>query len=197
MTKATHTGTCQCCGATQKLPNGKLSKHGYTIDNGWFQGTCYGAGHLPFEQSKDLIEGLIESAQEHIEKINAEIEELKASTDHTKAWRHAHADYQLARQLGRRSGYYWEQREIYKHTRDDGYQSWKWKFSDDEPKGRGFNADGCQADYRAETLEDATRYQNGLYIKSALEPQIRQAQQYIQWQQERIANWKPTELTEI
>jgi hypothetical protein len=53
-TKATHYGTCQLCGSLQKLPNGVLAIHGYQVDWNQFHGICHGAGHLPFEQSKDF-----------------------------------------------------------------------------------------------------------------------------------------------
>lgn len=41
--KATHSGECQCCGRKQKLPKGRLSNHGYTVEWGFFSGTCFGA----------------------------------------------------------------------------------------------------------------------------------------------------------
>jgi len=53
-TKATHYGTCQLCGSLQKLPNGVLANHGYQVDWHQFHGICHGAGHPPFEQSKDF-----------------------------------------------------------------------------------------------------------------------------------------------
>jgi len=51
MTKATHNGTCQACGRSQAVKsNGQLAKHGYTVDYGYFNGTCSGAGHAPLEK---------------------------------------------------------------------------------------------------------------------------------------------------
>ena len=40
--KATHDGECQLCGRMQKLPDGRLAKHGYTTRWGFFQGVCPG-----------------------------------------------------------------------------------------------------------------------------------------------------------
>jgi muconolactone delta-isomerase len=58
--KATHIGTCQLCGCTQMLPNGRLAKHGYTVEYGWgFSGTCSGSGQLPFETSKDFVTKMV------------------------------------------------------------------------------------------------------------------------------------------
>lgn len=51
MTKATHNGTCQACGRNQAVKaDGRLAKHGYTVDYGYFNGTCSGAEHAPLEK---------------------------------------------------------------------------------------------------------------------------------------------------
>lgn len=71
--KATHIGECQVCGHRQKLPNGKLSLHGYSVNAGFFEGTCNGAKHLPFEQDKSLIDGSIRMAKEQLARIEANI----------------------------------------------------------------------------------------------------------------------------
>lgn len=51
MTKATHNGTCQACGRVQAVNNktGRLAKHGYTVDYGYFSGTCSGSDKAPLE----------------------------------------------------------------------------------------------------------------------------------------------------
>jgi len=61
--KATHYGTCQICGSLQKAPNGRLAKHGYTKQWSFFTGTCRGSHELPFEESKDLLEAVIEGVK--------------------------------------------------------------------------------------------------------------------------------------
>jgi hypothetical protein len=47
----THTGTCQACGRQQAVGNdtGRIAKHGYTVDWGYFNGVCHGAGKQPAE----------------------------------------------------------------------------------------------------------------------------------------------------
>ena len=40
MAKATHIGTCQCCGSQQKLPSGVLSNHGYTEESFYLEHTA-------------------------------------------------------------------------------------------------------------------------------------------------------------
>ena len=69
--KATHIGECQVCGHRQKLPNGQLSLHGYSVNAGFFEGTCNGAKHLPFEQDKSLIDRSIGMAKEQLAKVEA------------------------------------------------------------------------------------------------------------------------------
>lgn len=97
MAKATHIGHCQVCGSRQKLPNGLLAKHGYTVDYGFFNGVCFGAGHLPFEQSKDLVVqdiarcvAMIETQREVIKAINA---------DKSVVWIHQRIGYSRGRSL--------------------------------------------------------------------------------------------------
>jgi hypothetical protein len=65
--KATHRGTCQCCGRLQKLPGGLLSKHGYTVDWGYFNGVCWGAHHQPLELDRKILDGAILRLNEEAE----------------------------------------------------------------------------------------------------------------------------------
>lgn len=77
--KATHQGTCQVCGRTQKLPGGVVAKHGYTVQ-GWygstgsFMGTCKGSGKKPLEVACDWLD-------QHIALIREDIaaEQIKIS----------------------------------------------------------------------------------------------------------------------
>lgn len=56
MSKATHNGTCQACGRQQAVNNktGLLAKHGYTVDYGYFSGTCGGSDRKPLEAETDF-----------------------------------------------------------------------------------------------------------------------------------------------
>jgi hypothetical protein len=66
--KATHNGHCQICGRQQALPNGRLSKHGYTVDWGYFNGVCTGANHAPLEESRELTDNVIVSLREYADE---------------------------------------------------------------------------------------------------------------------------------
>lgn len=74
--KATHSGHCQACGRLQKLPNGKLSKHGYTVEHGFFSGVCRGTNYLPFEQSCDQVRRYIGEAKSEVEFLTKRRTEL-------------------------------------------------------------------------------------------------------------------------
>lgn len=55
--KHTHRGHCQLCDRLQAVHpiTGMLAKHGYTKQWGFFQGTCPGSGHAPYEHSAELV----------------------------------------------------------------------------------------------------------------------------------------------
>ena len=82
--KATQIGTCQICGSVQKLPNGRLAKHGYTVEYGWgFNGICNGSGKLPFEISKEYAEETLSCSKTRLENLVAPTEQL----DRQAEWR--------------------------------------------------------------------------------------------------------------
>jgi len=76
--KATQIGTCQICGSTQKLPSGRLAKHGYTVEYGWgFNGVCNGSGRLPFEISKEYAEETLACTKARLDNLVAPAVELE------------------------------------------------------------------------------------------------------------------------
>lgn len=195
MSKATHTGTCQACGNMQKLPMGALSTHGYTIENGWFSGTCGGSKALPFEESKDLIEGFIEQAQTAIIELTAKCEEIEA-TDSGLAWRHSYRT-QHECEYGQMSGYFWEQAEIIAITENDNeWTNYRWADMMNSESIRIRRESDAGNSIHGETLEDIYKKHNTAYAKQ-FRKQIESAEQYIDWQTHRIANWKPTALNAI
>ncbi len=79
--KATHYGECQVCGRNQKLPNGKLSIHGYTVDWNCFMGTCPGSHHLPWELSCDMAKSSIGYTADKIANIQSVIDDQNNNPD--------------------------------------------------------------------------------------------------------------------
>lgn len=70
-------GNCQCCGKQQAIVNGFMSKHGYTVNHGWFSGVCSGRNFAPLQISRKHTDDLI------VQIIN-EIPELLAKADKVK-----------------------------------------------------------------------------------------------------------------
>lgn len=54
---ATHRGVCQICGKVHKVNvhTGLLAEHGYTLDFGYFSGSCIGSNQLPINVSCDFL----------------------------------------------------------------------------------------------------------------------------------------------
>ena len=78
----THTGTCQLCGREHAIhvKTGEIAKHGYTVDYGFFSGTCRGAGYQPLQISREHLDCTIErweeSANFDLAKTAADIAEV-------------------------------------------------------------------------------------------------------------------------
>jgi hypothetical protein len=67
-------GNCQCCAREQAVVGGFMSKHGYTVAHGWFQGVCSGNHHQPMQFSRVETDRIVS-------EIRAEIPKLLALSD--------------------------------------------------------------------------------------------------------------------
>jgi len=104
--KANFSGHCQACGRLQKLPNDRLSKHGYNVEHGFFSGTCEGSGALPFEKSCGLIEQFISRSKGYLLGIETTQAALRVPATEPKAWMRVRYDNPKGRLY--RSVYKWE-----------------------------------------------------------------------------------------
>ena len=195
--KATHTGSCQACGSTQKLPGGKLSLHGYTVNWGCFNGMCPGAHHDPFEVSCALIQQFIENAKVSLESTEKEIKKLEElpGPEVTKAWKHEYVTREKT-VWGSTGRYVWNQVEVkatLRKSESDDYTWLNFSYVDYEGKERKIDLYG---DYD-KSLAEAIQYMNSQYIKSVLAPRAKQLKSYIDWQTNRVNNWKPGELQPV
>jgi len=79
--KSTHSGACQLCGHTQKLPGERLSLHGYSVKWNCFTGTCPGSRELPYELSCDLLPPRAKIAHEESVRLFTWADEVAALTE--------------------------------------------------------------------------------------------------------------------
>lgn len=200
MAKATHSGTCQICGNFQKLPNGLLSTHGYTVQWGFFSGTCRGSKGLPFEQSTDLIEKMIENCKTEIVNLNTEIVELRACVG-DKAWVHPHYGFGEAG-YGSQSGHRWERCKLTETVEENigpdkvTRHSFSYDRELNPEKQRKFDHNPHFHGY-PKSMAEAVKDLNEQYIQASLERRIEELNRYIAWQAKRVAEWKPAELTPV
>lgn len=203
MSKATHKGTCQICGRSQKLPQGALSKHGYTTRWGFFSGVCTGARHTPFEESYDLISDIIVRCEREVEDLDGHIESLEASEDCAvvefswyESGRFGHRERQHSKQTTKV--------EMVDHpATEDGYVNHE-VFIYYEEKGEtnrvslshpnGYK--GVQCSGYTPTVKAAVDALNQHEIW-ATKKRIKQLEEYIVWQTDRVTNWKPGKLTPV
>lgn len=179
--KATHLGTCQICGAEQKLPGNVLAKHGYTKRWGFFSGTCAGSHYLPFEVSTDRIAQGIASARQRIEGIEDAIATLNAAPVTDRAPFH---HYETYGQLG--SGRY-EREAIISHN-EQGHIVITVLVSETAKSVYPGSRYGYFTASVAEVVDTLRRERVVRYNKTKGE-----LESYIKWQQKRIADWKPAE----
>jgi len=80
MTNATNQirGNCQCCGRQQAVINGLMSKHGYTIKEGWFSGVCSGRNYAPIQVSRTTTDKIIADITAEIPELIAKAEKVKS-----------------------------------------------------------------------------------------------------------------------
>lgn len=70
MSKATNNGTCQVCGRSQAaIGDASMAKHGYTVDMGFFSGTCAGSDLNPIEHSHGYTDRTISELTKRATKI--------------------------------------------------------------------------------------------------------------------------------
>jgi len=67
-------GNCQCCGNDQAVVRGYASKHGYTVNNGWFNGVCSGQHYEPVQVSRVQTDRIVESVRESVAALRVELE---------------------------------------------------------------------------------------------------------------------------
>lgn len=76
-------GICQICGREQAVRNkGNITHHGYTIEYGWFHGTCPGQQHKPLQVDKSETERQIKDITNELPVIEKLIRDLESGKKH-------------------------------------------------------------------------------------------------------------------
>lgn len=73
-------GHCQCCGNDQAVVRGCSSKHGYTVDNGWFNGVCSGQNYEPIQVSRVQADRVVESVRLEVAQLEKDLAAVEAGT---------------------------------------------------------------------------------------------------------------------
>lgn len=81
-TKTQLRGICQCCGRDQAVVSGRMSKHGYTVEEGWFSGICTGQHYAPLQVSREQADRIIAQVREECNELDRRVESLRAGTSH-------------------------------------------------------------------------------------------------------------------
>lgn len=71
-------GNCQCCGRQQAVVGGTMSKHGYTVDHGWFNGVCSGERHAPMQKSRAFTDTIVAQIRAEVPQLIAQAEKVKS-----------------------------------------------------------------------------------------------------------------------
>jgi hypothetical protein len=196
---ATHSGHCQACNSLQKLPNGKLSLHGYTVGHGFFSGICPGSKELPYEKSHALIKTFMQNAERHLGDVQTLQAMYRKPAESTTCWVHP---YIAANWRGFRGGHVWMKAEI--RADDSAWTGVNEKylecdhateivFTNSHPMADDMRRRCVLERYvkksKLDLLAIATK-QNSAYA-DFLESEVKSLQRYIAWQRMRISAWVP------
>ena len=71
-------GNCPSCGNDQAVVRGSMSKHGYTVNNGWFNGVCSGHSYAPIQVCRIQADRTVESVRLAVAGIEKELAAVEA-----------------------------------------------------------------------------------------------------------------------
>ena len=75
-------GNCPCCGRDQAVVRGVMSKHGYTVEHGWFQGVCSGDSYAPMQVQREVTDGIVAQVRKDVAELLNKVEQLKTGKIH-------------------------------------------------------------------------------------------------------------------
>lgn len=77
-TKTQTRGVCQCCGNEQAIVRGKMSKHGYTVEQGWFSGVCTGQHFKPLQIERAQADAICVSVRRDAAALRIQAAKLES-----------------------------------------------------------------------------------------------------------------------
>jgi hypothetical protein len=89
MSKIQLRGHCQVCGRLQAATNGHVAAHGYTVELGWFSGTCSGAAHRPMEEDVTVTTRICEDIRKDCAALVATATAYRRGESHPKEWQYS------------------------------------------------------------------------------------------------------------
>lgn len=192
MARATHSGHCQACGRLQKLPEGSLSLHGYTVAHGFFAGTCEGSRQLPFEVSRDYVGWMIKRAEAALvveEKMAAEYR-----ADASKVVTVSVYD----RTANRHRGGYVRKTGVVVAEQRGTFVAFSVRLDDG---GTYDHRNGFRVEGYDKTVEErialATADLREKHAQATFDREANQLRRYIAWQRERYDAWTPQPLLPV
>lgn len=76
-------GNCQCCGRQQAVRDGtRISKHGYTVEQGWFSGVCSGEHYAAMQDDRRQTDRIVDSVRTECDKLEKTAHSYREGTAH-------------------------------------------------------------------------------------------------------------------
>jgi len=85
----THRAHCQLCAAVQAInvQTGIVAKHGYSVDNGYFNGVCPGSDKMNLHVERSFADSEVAAARAKASKYRNRADRFETKVDHPKfAW---------------------------------------------------------------------------------------------------------------
>lgn len=79
-TKTQTRGNCQCCGRDQAVTRGRIAKHGYTVEQGWFVGVCNGHNYAPMQHDRSVTDKLVADVRSKAAALRQEAEAIRSGS---------------------------------------------------------------------------------------------------------------------
>lgn len=131
-------GICQCCGREQAVVRGRMSKHGYTVEQGWFSGVCTGQHYAPMQHDRKEADSIAAIVSSQAAALRAAAAALTVAT--------VPADRMVDTNRSRREGAKWVAIQIAfgdmsEYSKEEYVRSEQWRLTRRAELGESFAAD--------------------------------------------------------